>query len=463
MQYALAMPALRPRQQKAVDDLRAAYRAGRNAVVLVAPTGSGKTATAAEIIRSAISRGNPVWFLAHLQEILLDTSRRLTGEGIQHGFIMAGMPSDPTAMVQVVSVQTAARRPILSKPALIIIDECHLAVAKTYLRVIEAAGNPKLLGLTATPERLDRKGLNELFDHLVHTCSTRDLIDEGLLSPLRYYAPSLPDLSNVRDRGGDYDEGDLAEVMDQPTITGDAIAAYRKYAQGRPAVAFCTNIKHATHTAEAFAAAGFRAVAISGKSTAGERKHALEALKAGQIDLVANVGLWVAGVDCPNIGCVILLRPTKSVTVYLQSIGRGLRIHQDKDDLVVLDHAGNVFEHGMPDEPREWTLEGRRKRKGQAAPPVRQCPACFAAHAPAPVCPCCGHTYFVAEREGPRIVEGELLEITSEVAQKIRKPHPAAGCKTYEDLVQRAREKGYSDGWAKHIWQARQRKQLKTA
>lgn len=410
---------LRPRQAKAIADLRSAYAAGHKAPTLVAPTGAGKTTIAAEIIRSAIEKGGTVWFLAHLREILDDTARRLDSVGIPHGFIMAGMPQNPFKPVQVVSVQTAARRPVRRKPSLIIIDEAHLCVAETYRKVVEAAGNPKLLLLTATPTRLDGRGLGEVSDLIIPTCSTADLIAEGLLAPIRYYAPTKVDLTGVRSRAGDYALDQLAEAVDRPSIIGDAVAHYRKYAHGRPAVAFCVNIAHAEHTAAAFAQAGYRAVAISGNSTRQERQDALTGLRTGRLDVVCNCALWVAGVDCPEIGCVILLRPTKSLTMYLQSVGRGLRMAPGKADLVVLDHAGCVFTHGMPQDPREWSLDAKPKRTkdGDAALSVRQCPSCFAAHPPAPVCPACGHRY-VAERFGPEQVEGELVELAPAVFKR---------------------------------------------
>lgn len=437
---------LRPHQQQALDDLRAAYRAGKRAPVLVMATGGGKTHTSAEIIRSAVARGRRVWFMAHLREILDTTSAKLATEGIAHGFIMAGRPESPDLPVHVVMVQTAVRRlDRLPRPDLIVIDECHLAVAATYRQVVEAVGNPTLLGLTATPARLDGRGLLEMFDTLVQSCDTAQLQREGLLVPIRYYAPSRPDLSGVRTVAGDYAQGEVAERMNRPSITGDAVAHYRKLANGRPCVVFCTNVKHAQDTADAFRQAGYRAMAISGESATDERTQALEGLRTGAVDVVVNCQLWVAGVDCPAIGCVILLAPTKSVTKYLQSIGRGLRTAPGKADLVVLDHAGNAFTHGLPTEARDWTLEGAKKRAKQAddVEPVRQCERCYFVHAPAPVCPNCGHTHPVKERKIQQKA-GDLAELT-EIKRKERQEVGRA--KTIEQLRQIAEERGYKIGW----------------
>lgn len=457
------MTELRPRQAKAIADVRNAYRAGHRSVLLCAATGFGKTHTAAEIIKSALARGNDVWFLAHLREILEDTARRLDAANIPHGYIMAGMPRNPFQPVQIVSVQTAARRPVVRQPGLIIIDEAHLAVADTYKKVIEAAGNPPLLGLTGTPCRLDGRGLGELFDVIIPTCSTADLIDEGLLAPIRYYAPTKPDLTGIRSQAGDYAVAQLAEAVDQPSIIGDAVIHYRKYAHGRRAVAFCVNIAHAEHTAAAFAAAGYRAVAISGKSTREQRNAALTGLRQGTIDVVCNCALWVAGVDCPEIGCIILLRPTKSLTMYLQSVGRGLRTAPGKANLVVLDHASCVFTHGFPSDPREWTLDAKPKRSGNA-PAVQECPSCYACHPPAPQCPACGHLYIrdAPLITGPAELDGHLVEINPDQVRRQRAAEQAKA-QTLDQLIEVGRRRGmkHPSGWARHILAARQRKQAR--
>jgi DNA repair protein RadD len=456
--------ALRPRQIKAIEDVRAAYAAGKRAPVLVAATGFGKTHTSAEIIRSAVQRGKTVWFLAHLREILDDTCKRLASVSIDHGKIMAGCAPRPALSVQVVGVQSAARRTDLPRPDLIIVDECHLAIASTYKKVIEAAGNPLLLGLTGTPERLDRRGLGEMFDAIVPTCSTRDLIEEGLLAPIRYYAPSRPDLGGVAVRAGDYAADELEEAMDRPTLTGDAVSHYKRACPGKRAVVFCTTVRHAEHVAAQFRAAGYRAVAISGKSAAADRKKALTGLRSGEIQVVCNAQLWVAGVDVPEIECVVLLRPTKSLTFYLQSIGRGLRTAPGKKACVVLDHAGCIFEHGPPDMQRKWSLDAKKRRGKQIAPAVRECPSCFAAHEPAPVCPLCGHVYTTHERSGPEQVEGTLDAVDLEAMQRERKREQGKA-QTMEQLTELGKQRGYKNprAWAMHVVRARERGRVQAA
>ena len=468
---------LRPRQQKAVDDIIAAYRRGFIAPILVMPTGGGKTHTANVIIQRALAKSKRVWFIAHLKEILNDTSSRLTDAGIKHGWIAAGRDGNRSLPVQVAMVQTLVRRlDRYQPPDLIIVDEAHLAVANTYQQIFEWAGaGPKfkrpggahLLHLTATPCRLDGRGMGEVADILVPTCSTQDLIDEGLLATIRYYAPSEPDLSGVHTVAGDYNQGELAAAMDKPVITGSAVTHYRKLAHNRPAVAFCVTVEHATNVAEQFRQAGYRAVAISGESDTVERDAALQGLRNGSLDVVCNCALWVAGVDAPTIGCIILLTPTQSVVKYLQSIGRGLRTHPGKTDCIILDHAGNVKRHGLPTDLREWTLAAAEKKKNakKSEVPVKTCPVCFAT-VPSIVTDCaCGHHFEPVGREINE-VEGELEEITAAAkaqATQDRKREQGRS-QTEAELI----KIGYARGikrpelWARHVLRARAAKEAQT-
>jgi superfamily II DNA or RNA helicase len=441
---------LRPRQLKALDDLRDAYANGARAPILVAPTGFGKTATAAEIVRLAIAKGRTVWFLAHLREILDDTSARLTAAGISYGHIRAAQKADYSKMVQVVAVQTAVRRPRLPRPHLIIVDECHLAIAESYRKVIAASGDPLLLGLTGTPQRLDGRGLREVFDLLVPTCSTAELIDEQLLAPVRVFAPPGADLSGIGRRGGDFDQGHAGAVMSRPAVVGDALSHWKKLCAGRRGVAFTATVSHAEAVSQQWRSAGFRAMAVHGNSDDVERREAIAGLRAGRLDLVACAQLWIAGVDVPEIDAVIWLRPTASLTAWLQGNGRGLRIASGKRDLLVLDHVGNCARLGHPLAVHEWSLDGRVKSDRSAAPSVKVCPQCFAAMASqTKQCGECGHT-FAAEARELQQVEGELVE----VAARERK-HQQGTAQSLDDLRELAQQRGYKRGWAERVYQAR--------
>lgn len=426
------MKGLRPRQVKAIDDLVAAYRAGHVAPLLRMPTGGGKTHTSVEMIRRSLTKGNRVWFLSHLKEINADTARRLKEDDVPFSYIQAGIVHDKRQPVQVVSVQTAARRlDRLDRPNLIIVDEAHLAIAATYQEIFRWAkagpkfhepGGAKLLHLSATPIRLDGRGMGEVSDLIVDTCSTQDLIDEGLLSPIRYYAPPPPDLSEVHSLAGEFNPGELAAAMDKPKITGSAVAEWMKVARYRPTIVFCVSIQHAEHVAEQFRLAGVRAVAVSGESDPIVRDAALADLQAGRVDVVCNCALWVAGVDAPSVSCIILLAPTQSLTKYLQSVGRGLRTYPGKDCCVILDHAGNIGRHGNPAEARAWSLNGAGKKKSSAPQemPVKTCPSCFRTVMAAATDCLCGHHFVVKPRELEQ-VDGELHEVDLKAAKKQEK------------------------------------------
>jgi superfamily II DNA or RNA helicase len=412
---------LRERQQKAVDDIIAAYKRGKRAPVLVMPTGGGKTFTAAKIIRRALAKGNSVWFLAHLREILGATAGKLKAEGIPHGFIMAGQDGDRHQQVQIASVQTLVRRlDRYAPPSLLIVDEAHLAVADTYQQIFQwAKAGPKfgakdgahLLHLTATPLRLDGRGLGEIADCIISTCSTGDLISEGLLAPVRYYAPHAVDTSQVSMRGGEFAADELEQLMDKPRITGSAVAEWMKVARHRPTIVFCVSVKHAENTAEAFRQAGVRARAVSGETGTDERDAALADLQAGRLDVVCNAQLWVAGVDAPTVSCIVQLAPTNSLTKFLQSVGRGLRIAEGKPDCVILDHAGNIGRHGSPLDARIWTLDGgQKKAKANREVPVKTCPCCFRTVMAAATDCQCGH-HFETKPRTIEEVEGELAEV----------------------------------------------------
>lgn len=448
---------LRPRQVQALQDLRQSYASGSRAPVLVAPTGFGKTAVSVEIIRSAVAKGRRVWFLAHLREILNDTSERLTQLGVAHGHIRAGFAPDQAAPVQVVAVQTAARRQGLPRPDLVILDECHLAVAATYRQVLSAAGDPLLLGLTGTPERLDGRGLGELFDRLVATCSTGELICEGLLSQCRVFGPPGPDLSGLRTRAGEFDHGQAGEILSRPTVVGDALDHWQRLCRGRRGVAFCSTVSHAEAVAERWRAAGLRAMAVSGGSADDERRAAVDLLRAGELDLVACAQLWVAGVDVPALDAVIWLRPTQSLTVWLQGCGRGLRTAPGKADCLILDHVGNAMRHGLPQEPRQWSLDGRRKRSrnGEPAVGVRQCEVCFCCYAPQlPACPECGAVPVVKVRRLQQTA-GELREI--EAVERRTRRRQQGQARTYQELVLIGKARGMRNpwGWAERVIEAR--------
>lgn len=463
------------------------------AVLLVLATGAGKTVIFSYIALKAALLGRRVLILAHRDMLLKQASAKLRAYGVDHGLIMSAYTPSLFKAVQVASVQTLVRRlhKITKGFDLLIIDEAHLSAAPSYLKVVEhlISLNPKMkiLGVTATARRLDGKGLGRhaggIFDDMVVGISFKELITHRFLLRPVVYAPSNQiDLSGVHKKGHDYDSEELASVMDKPVITGSAIEHWKRICPDVPAVAWCANVAHAQHVAAEFNAAGIPARPLCSEDDSAERDRALRDLELGVIKVITFAMLLIEGVDCPAIGCVILLRPTLSLVSYLQAIGRGSRpIFADGYDLetiesryaamlagpkgdkfYVLDHAGLTFKHGFADDEREWSLDGavkKKKRKGEDEPAIelRQCPKCFLVSAPAPVCPGCGHVFPPAGRKPTEQVDGELQEITPEMREQmaLQQRRDQGNARTVEEMVEKL---GYSLERAKKIAAARMEK-----
>lgn len=446
---------LRPYQSEAIEEVRGAYRSHRS-VLLCLPTGAGKTYTASAIVHGAAAKRNTVWWLVHRRELAAQASQTFHSLGIPHGTVQAGHISDPYAMVQVASIQTIARRiDKVPAPKLIVFDECHHIGAASWDALFHAFPEAKILGLTATPWRLDGQGLGRWFGHMVEGPTTGELIDEGSLSPFRLFAPSTPDLSGVGITGGDYQRGALAKAMDRPTIVGDAIGHYRRLCPGKRAVVFAAGVENSKHIVDQFQGQGIPAEHVDGSMGSDERDAAVARFRRGETLILSNADLFGEGFDVPAIEAAILLRPTKSLSLYLQQVGRALRPADGKTEAIILDHAGNSLTHGLPDDPREWSLADREKRKraekGEVA--IRQCEECFYVFRPAPACPQCGHVAQVAKRE-IEVVEGTLEEVT-ERRSLFREQGKA---NSLEALIALGRQRGYKspEFWARKVWASRQ-------
>jgi superfamily II DNA or RNA helicase len=452
---------LRSYQELAITQLRGALSQHPKAL-LVMPTGSGKTVVFSEICRLANDKGRSVLILVHRRELVKQASDKLVNAGVEHGIIAAGFK--PSAhSVQVASVQTLAKRlrTVPAEPDLIIIDEAHHAVAGSWDKIIGHFSDAKIVGVTATPSRLDGRGLGSHFSTLISGPSVEQLTKLGFLSQHRVFAPPvIADLSNVKTRAGDYANDQLSQAMDRPTITGDAIGHYRRLADGLPAIAFCCSIAHATSVCEAFNAAGYRAKLVTGKMKMEERDEAISGLADGRTQILCSVDVVSEGTDVPAVSAAILLRPTQSEALYLQQVGRILRPQPGKI-AIVLDHVGSTLKHGFVDDVRNWSLNSKPKRKknDEPAPSVRQCPMCFAAFKPQPVCPCCGHEFPVKPKRQLTQREGELREMRRQDAleriEKKEQRKEIGRARTLPELLALAKKKGYKPGWAYKIFYGR--------
>lgn len=447
---------LRPYQAQAIADARKAFRAGHRAVLFQLPTGGGKTVTASTVVHGAAAKGNATWWLTHRRELAGQASKTFHELGIPHGTVQAGFVSNPRASVQVGSIQTIARRlDQLPSPDLIVFDEAHHLGAASWEAIFNHFPRARILGLTATPWRLDGQGLGRWFGHMVRGPTTAELIEEGSLSKYRLFAPATPDLSDVATAQGDYQRGALAQAMDKPQIVGDAIGHYQRLCPGKRAVAFAAGVQNSINIAALFNAAGIPAEHVDGSMSTEARDAAVARFRSGETLILSNADLFGEGFDVPAIEAAILLRPTKSLSLHLQHVGRALRPCEGKTEAILLDHAGNSLMHGLPDDVREWSLEDREKRsrKEIADTPVRQCKECFFVYRPAPACPQCGHRPPVVVREIEQ-VEGTLQEV--KVAAASARKWEERDCSTLDDWQALARQRGYKPGWAMIRYQARQ-------
>lgn len=404
--------------------------------------------------------------LVHRAELLRQTSETLTAFEVPHGLIASGVPETDEA-VQVASVQTLVRRLSRMKwaPTLIVVDEAHHATATTgHGQVLKHFADARVLGVTATPERLDGQGLGieagGFFDELVMGPTVAELVELGHLSrPVVFAPPGTVDLSGIKTVAGDFSKGELAAAMDRPVITGSAVTHYRKHCDGAPAIAFCASVKHAEHVAEAFRAAGYSAASIDGTLDADTRAQRIADLGSGALHVLTSCEIVSEGTDIPRVSAAILLRPTQSLGLYLQQVGRALRPFPGKERAVILDHVSNCHRHGLPDDDRQWSLDSkprRQRKQDDDADPVKQCSECFAVHKPAPICPSCGYVYPVKAREIEQ-VDGSLEEVKRIAREKAKQEQSKA--QTLEDLQRIAAARGYKPAWAEHVYKARQSRQ----
>jgi len=480
---------LRDYQQVAVTEVRAEFRAKNSPVLFVLPTGGGKTYTFSYIASNAADKGRSVCIIVHRKELLLQASASLQALGIEHGLISPHFTPNPRALVQVASVDTLLSRLKTRSYEfdLLIFDEAHHVVdGNKWGRAYDLLGKPPMLGVTATPVRTDGKGLGEhaggVFKAMVLGPSVAELIERGmLLNPIVYTSLEVPDLKGVkRDAAGDYNAKQLAAAVDKPKITGSAVAQYTKICPGVRAIVFCSSIEHARHVCAEFNAAGYLFDLLVGapEMSDAERTAVNKKLRNGLLHGACTVDLVSEGYDLPDLECCIMLRPTASEALFLQQAGRVMRPSQGKTTCYLLDHVGNVGalidggfkrKHGLPNEVREWTLDGRKKKKkgpkevDEETIEIKQCPQCFVAHMPAPVCPSCGFEYPITGARSIEHIDGELHQVTEDMQAKLRQQQRSAqsAAKSVDDMM---RQLGYSRTRAEAIVRAREEKaELRTS
>jgi DNA repair protein RadD len=454
---------LRPYQADVIAEYERKVAAGVRRIIIVAPTGSGKTVIGAHIVDNVVNVNKQAMVLAHRREIIDQTSRKLHARGIAHGIIQAGFKPRPLEPVQVASIQTLYARAIrtdrMELPAadLLIIDECHHCPAYTYRKIIDAYPGAVLLGLTATPCRGDGRGLGGIFECIVECPQVGELIGQGYLVKTRVYAPTNPDLTGIRTQAGDYVETQLADRMDRPKLIGDIVSTWHKYGERRKTVAFAVSVPHSVHIKEEFLTSGVRAEHIDGGTPKPERDAALARLASGEIELVSNCMVLTEGWDMPEVGCCILARPTKKMGLYRQMIGRVLRPADGKSDAIILDHSGAVFRHGFAEDPVAWTLDPDSRAEAPAhterlergyCSRLLECSQCGSIRVAGDPCPHCGFLPAPPPKAVP-FTDGELGLVKDGVARPTAYD-PVERTRWHAMLAHIAAERGYQPGWIAH-------------
>lgn len=462
-------------QSELNESCRQSMIAGNKHVLIQSPTGSGKSQCAASQIQQALAKNKRSIFNVPRRELVYQMSEKFSSYGIPHSFIVDKYEHNPHALVHISTTGTLANRVVNFKPAVVFYDEVHIggSTLDAIIKYYQSIGSYSV-GLSATPWRLDGRGLGCWFQDMVSGKSVDWLIQNKYLSQYRLFQCSNPNLTGIKTIGGDYAKGQLAELMEEDKVLiGRAVDHYRQHAIGRINITFCVSRKHAEITNQNFKDQGIASAYVDGETPDHERKQIFRALARREILNVTSVDLINTGFDLSMaagmdvcVESISDLRPTKSLALQMQKWGRALR---KKDyPALIFDHAGNSLfldgtpNHGLPDTEREWSLESREKSSkamGEKTFAVKSCGQCFFVHRPAPQCPQCGHIYPVQSREIEEI-EGTLIELTAEElkseqankkrAEKAGMKKRRAAAKTLDDLIKFAEEEGYVDpeAWA---------------
>lgn len=478
---------MRDYQVEIRDQMKDSIRRGKRAPLVQSSTGTGKTVIFTELCNGAALKGNRSTILLPRRELVYQTEKKLLGHSIQAGIIMAGEEMDINRMVQLATFDTLHQRAMkrdkikLPEAKMVIVDEAHLSVAETRKAIIKHYKDQKIYtpGFTATPARTDGKALGDIYDDLILGWPTAKMMDHGYLVRVgNYYAPSAPDLSKLHiGENGDYVVSELGHAMDKPKLIGHIVENWIKLASTRRTAVFCVTRAHGRHVTEAFVKAGVRAEYVDSETPALDRAAIFARLTTGQTQVLVNVFVATYGLDIPAIDCIVLARPTKSLVLYLQIIGRALRpvwpeigidyatsierllaiSRSTKPDCIVIDHAGAVNEHGFVDDPVPWALDFGGKTISQVklaamqekeAPKELTCPECATIFKGTVFCPKCGHQLLAAGKDVPTH-KAMLVEV-----DQSKRANKGDSWQEKAEFMAQARgyaiRKGYNDGWVAH-------------
>lgn len=355
------MYGLRDYQDRIVKQVYGRWHSGDQSVLLQLPTAGGKTVTFGKIAHDCINKGHQVLILAHRKELIVQAGDKVGSiTGVAPSIIKAGYTPDVRSPLQVASIQSLVRRLNLPlNPKLIIYDECHHIVAGSSQKILNNFPNSYLLGVTATPVRLNGQGFDHVFDSIVTGPSVKELVAQGYLSKFKLFAdPSPMSTKGVKTQGGDYSQKDLAQGNDAISLSGNLVDSYKRHCDGKRCIVFAINVEHSIQIAKRYNEAGIPAAHLDGTTPEDIRQKTIDAFSRGELRVLSNVGLFDEGFDLPALDAVQIAKPTKSLTRWLQMVGRVLRTSPDKQYAIVIDHTLNWAIHGLPTREREWTLQG---------------------------------------------------------------------------------------------------------
>ena len=425
---------LRPYQTELIENIRTSIRGGNNSVVAVLGCGGGKSVIQGSIAKQTTDRGKRVLFLVHRQELCKQIANTFKSLGVN------------MSLCDVSMVQTVSRR-LSSLPDydLIITDEAHHSTANTYKKVYDHFRDVTKLGFTATPIRLNKGGLGEVYSDLITSVSTQWLIENGYLAPYKYYSVKLADTSHLHTVAGEFKQDEVKELMEHKEIYGDTVKQWKRLAEGKKTIVYCASVEASKMTAERFFKEGYSSIALDGNTPQNERSEAMERFRRGEITVLCNCELFGEGLDVPDCECVVLLRPTQSLTLHIQQSMRSMRYMPNKT-AIIIDHVGNCYRHGLPDDEREWSLEPKHKQENIVK--IRECKSCFAVYPPTMAkCPYCGAeaTHEIRKTER-KTVEVDLVELKRQ--EDIRNTSPSeAELKTWEEVVEFQKLHKYHFNW----------------
>ena len=358
---------LRDYQIEICEKINEAFEAHRS-VMIQMPTGTGKTVVLASLVKQYLNRDADcsVLIVAHRIELIEQIGEHLRGYGIAYGVIAGGRKTKKAESVMVASIQTLSSKlstfGSLLYPSLVVIDEAHHALAKTYQILWAAWPEAKFLGLTATPYRMSGDGFTDLFEVLVDSWSVKQFIADGWLSPYDYYSirpdsEEQQEIDSLRKRGadGDFQMKELREKLDVRPSIERLFESFERYAFDKKGIIYAIDIAHAEHIAEFYRLQGVNAVAISSKTPAKERAEVIRTFRdENRIQILVSVDLFSEGFDCPDVEFIQMARPTLSLAKYLQMVGRGLRPCKGKQCCTIIDNVGLYRTFGLPSVDRDW-------------------------------------------------------------------------------------------------------------